>query len=85
MQQHAIPSPLCHSEHSEESPPFAQRKGARWMLSTSLRALHVIPSAARNLPPSRRVRGLGGCTNTPFRALHVIPKRSEESIEAKLA
>ena len=27
----------------------------------SFRALHVIPSAARNLPPSLRVRGLGGC------------------------
>ena len=23
---------------------------------------YVIPSAARNLPPSRSVRGLGGCT-----------------------
>ena len=31
----------------------------------SFRALHVIPSTTRNLPPSLRVRGLGGCSYPP--------------------
>ena len=45
--------------------PFAQRKGARGML-------HVIPSAARNLPPSRSVRGLGGCPIIPIKVQNAI-------------
>ncbi len=39
----------------------------------SFRALHVIPSATRNLPLRTALRVLGGCTNMSFRALHVIP------------
>ena len=38
---------------------------------------HVIPSAARNLPPSQSVRGPGGCSNTSF------PRRRESRGEGK--
>ena len=73
----------CHSERSEESPPSQNVRGiggcphvipthlsrhSRGAYPMSFRATnHVIPSAARNLPPSlnlppSNVRGLGGCS-----------------------
>ena len=121
----------CHSERSEESPPFAERKGARGMphvipaeagasaggtpiqrggmplvnhdchdvemmrmmgvrclgVPASMRRVipthPVIPSAARNLPPSRSARGLGGCP-TSFRRKPALQRAERPSRSAGL-
>ena len=62
----------CHSEHSEESPPFAERKRARGCPMPFRSATRNLSPFAQS-PPFVERKGVRGMPN-------VIPKRNEESL-----